>query len=239
MHLRLATYNIHACIGLDGHFAPERTARVLRELDVDLLALQEVEHHPVDHSDLLDYLAARSGLRAITGPTLLRGDRHYGNALLTRLPVLRSHPVDLSLPGREPRGALDVHLDWMGRDLQSIATHLGLRPGERRDQIRRLLRLVTPLQADLALLMGDLNEWLLWGRPLRWLHARFSPGPHRATYPSCWPVLALDRIWTTPGWRLSQLRPHRSPLARRASDHLPLRAVLHGEPWPAAGAQRS
>jgi endonuclease/exonuclease/phosphatase family metal-dependent hydrolase len=69
MHLTLVTYNIHACIGTDGRFEPARIASVLREMDADVVALQEVDHRHIDGYDLLDYLAAKTGLTAIAGPT--------------------------------------------------------------------------------------------------------------------------------------------------------------------------
>jgi endonuclease/exonuclease/phosphatase family metal-dependent hydrolase len=223
--LRLATWNIHACIGRGGIFRPQRTATVLGELACDVVALQEVEHHSVDGLDLLQYLAARTGLTGIPGPTLKRETRHYGNALLTRLPVLDIVRVDLSFEGREPRGALDALLDWRGRKLQVLATHLGLSPLERRRQVRRLLARVETRQADVAVLMGDLNEWLLWGRPLRWLRGHFAPVPHRRTWPAAAPMFALDRIWARPG-PLDAVETHRTRLARVSSDHLPLKATL-------------
>lgn len=226
MSLTVATYNIHACIGTDGRFEPGRIAGVLKELDVDVVALQEVEHHDVDGCDLLDYLAARTGLTAIAGPNLMRESRHYGNAILTRLPILASNPVDLSLPGREPRGALNVTLDGNGRRVQIVATHLGLMPGERRHQVRELLKLFDIGLTDIYVLLGDLNEWFLWGRPLRWLHAHFKSTPHCPTFPLRWPFMALDRLWVHPRRRLQKVEAHTSQLARIASDHLPLKAVI-------------
>jgi hypothetical protein len=105
--MRIATYNIHACIGADGRFDPDRTVRVMRQLNAEVLALQEVEHQRVEAIDLLDYLATVTRMTAIAGPTLLRETRDYGNALLTRFPVLTLNRVDLSLPQREPG------LHWM------------------------------------------------------------------------------------------------------------------------------
>lgn len=226
MTLTLATYNIHGGVGGDGRFDAERIAQVINEIGPDIIALQEVEQHRVEDMDLLGYLAARTDLIAIAGPTLLRETREYGNALLTQLPILSIHPVDLSLAGREPRGALDVVLDWQGRPLQVIATHLGLRPGERRHQTRRLLDLLANGEPDLAVLLGDLNEWLLWGRPLRWLHRELAPTAHLRTYPAKFPLFALDRIWVNRRSLLQALETHDTPLARIASDHLPLVARL-------------
>lgn len=225
MHITIATYNIHAGIGTDRKFDPDRIIKVLRELDADVVALQEVEHHLVGDLDLLDYLAQGSESRAIAGPTLLRETRDYGNALLTRLPIRELARIDLSIKGREARGALDVTFDCHGKSLHVVATHLGLTPGERRHQVRRLMTLFKP-EPDISVLMGDLNEWFLWGRPLRWLHAHFQSKPNYPTFPSRWPLFALDHIWIEPRSCLIALRVHSTQLARRASDHLPLSAVI-------------
>ena len=230
MHMRLATYNIHACIGADGRFDPGRIVRILRQMKADVVALQEVENYPVGKTGLLDYLAAETGMAAFSGPTLLRETRHYGNALLTRLPILSLKRVDLSLQRREPRGAIDALLDWNGQRLQVVATHLGLRPGERRQQVRRLLALYESRPAEICVLLGDLNEWLLWGRPLRWLRRHFAASPQPRTYPARFPLFALDRIWVHPRSALSELAVHNNPLARFASDHLPLVANLKDMP---------
>ncbi|MEZ4334754.1 MAG: endonuclease/exonuclease/phosphatase family protein [Myxococcota bacterium] len=224
--LRVATYNVHGCVGGDGRFDPGRIAGVLDELGADVLALQEVENFRVDGIHVLDFLASRTRLLALAGPTLLRGGRHYGNALLTRLPVEHEQRIDLSVPGREPRGAIDARLGWGDRTLQAVATHLGLEPSERRRQVRRLLGALKTGGSDYALLLGDLNEWAFWGRPLRALRRYFSATPCPRTFPARWPLLSLDRIWVRPPFALSQVRAHASALARRASDHLPLVAEL-------------
>jgi endonuclease/exonuclease/phosphatase family metal-dependent hydrolase len=226
-HITLATYNIHAGVGTDGRFVPERIVRVLQEVDADVFALQEVEHHLIGNIDLLDYLAAETGLTAIAGPTLLRETRHYGNAMLIKPPALDVDRIDLSLPGREPRGAIDAILDCNGLRLRVVATHLGLSPGERRKQVRQLISSFESHESsDISVLTGDLNEWFLWGRILRWLRAHFQPTPDLATFPSRFPVFALDHIWLTPVNRLDRIEVHASDLARIASDHLPLKAVI-------------
>jgi endonuclease/exonuclease/phosphatase family metal-dependent hydrolase len=219
--IRLATYNIHRAIGRDRRFDPERIARVVKEFDADVIALQEVESQ---HGDLglLQYLARETGLSAVAGPTMLRTDAEYGNALLARGRFAEVERIDLSVPDREPRGALDVRLECRGALLRVLATHLGLRPAERRRQIRHLLARLDPTDSVPTVLMGDLNEWFLWGRPLRWLHAFFGETPAPATFPSHFPVFALDRLWVKPRDRLRTMRVHASPLARLASDHLPL-----------------
>lgn len=225
VQLAVATYNVHRCIGGDGRYDPERTLNVIRELDVDVIALQELEWRPEAALHVLDELAHHTGYTPVAGPTLFRGDGHYGNALLTRLAVRRIDRLDLSVPGREARGAIDIELETARGVVRVLATHLGLRAGERRMQTRRLLARIEERPTP-TVLMGDLNEWLLRGRPLRRLRAHFGRAPAPATFPARWPVLALDRIWVEPARMLREVRAHRSALARAASDHLPLRAVI-------------
>lgn len=219
MRLTLATWNVHGCP------EPARAAQVLRALDADVIALQELRWRPWDALHVLDDLAARLGYAPLAGPTLLRPDGHYGNALLTRLPVIETRLEDLSEPGREPRGALGALLRAGRGTLTVIATHLGLAPWERRKQMRRLLALVRASDKP-AVLLGDLNEWFLWGRPLRWLRRHFGLTPAPATFPARCPVFALDRIWVEPARLLERIEVHRAAPAKEASDHLPLVATL-------------
>lgn len=224
--LRLASYNIHAGLGRDRRFDAARIAAVIAELRADVVALQEVEHHDVDGQDLLTYLGQVCGMTAVAGPTLLRGSRPYGNALLTSMSLEAVRREDISDPGREPRGVVDADLVCSGRPLRLVATHLGLRSGERRRQVERLLAILERRPAGLTVLAGDFNEWLLWGRPLRRLRHYFDPTPQVRTWPAAWPVFALDRIWVRPASALRHLHAHRSELSRVASDHLPLLAEL-------------
>lgn len=223
--LRIASYNVHRAVGVDGRFMPERILGVLREIDADVVALQEVEARDTgDH--MLSWLAGKTGFHAVAGTTLIRHDGHYGNGLLTRVPIADFHLLDLSWRGREPRGAIAADIEMHGTPLRIVATHLGLRPAERRDQVQRLIKLFTDVPRERGVLLGDVNEWFLWGRPLRRLHRYFSATPAVATFPSSLPLLALDRIWTHPRSLLQRIRVHRTPLSRVASDHLPLVATL-------------
>ncbi|MGD9953420.1 MAG: endonuclease/exonuclease/phosphatase family protein [Burkholderiales bacterium] len=225
MRVKVATWNVHGCVGADGRFDPERTLEVLRSLDADVIALQELRWRPDEALHLLERFARALGYAPLAGPTLMRPDGHYGNALLTRLPVEATRQEALSVPGREPRGALQAVLRAGNGPLGVVATHLGLAPGERRAQMRRALELVNAT-AKPVVLMGDLNEWFLWGRPLRWLRAHFGRTAAPATFPARWPVVALDRIWVEPAGRLERIAVHRAPPAKAASDHLPLCATL-------------
>jgi endonuclease/exonuclease/phosphatase family metal-dependent hydrolase len=223
--LVVATYNIHRCYGGDGRFAPERIRAVLDELDADLVALQEVETRDGGGLDLLDFLAG-DAYRPIAGPTMHRRNARYGNALLTRLPVAESFQHDLSVPGREPRGAIDARVRAGGTTVRLMATHFGLSVAERRLQARRILELMEPQAEPVEILLGDLNEWFLWGKLLGWLHHAFAQTPSPATWPARLPLFALDRLWVRPSASLRRLHRHRTLASRAASDHLPLRAEI-------------
>jgi endonuclease/exonuclease/phosphatase family metal-dependent hydrolase len=142
------------------------------------------------------------------------------------LPVIATRRIDLTFGSREPRGALDVELDAYGTRVRVVATHLGLRPGERRAQVRRILQAVAADDNGLTVLLGDINEWLMIGRPLRWLHARFGHCRGKPSYPARFPLLALDRIWVHPRTSLTRFDVRNDAEARRASDHLPVTAEL-------------
>ena len=223
--IRIASYNTHGGIGRDGRFVPKRIADVLKELDSDIIALQEVENRATGF-DMLAYLKSETGFEAIAGPTLLRKGADYGNGLLTRFKVLSVQRIDLCVDRCEPRGAIDVELDCGGTPMRVLATHLGLRPSERREQISRLLRVLEHDRPLPTILMGDINEWFLWGRPLRWMHRHFEQTPSPPTFPSGFPIFALDRVWVKPRTLLRRMEVHSTPLARKASDHLPLKVEL-------------
>ena len=225
--LRLATWNIHMAVGSDGVCDLGRTAAVIRELNPHLIGLQEVANQSERKDSSLRALEERVEMRAIPGPTMQRDDGEYGNALLTRLPVLRVERYDLSVEPFEPRGLLIVHQEWRGETVQIAVTHLGLRAAERRIQVRRLLEYLAAEERRLLILMGDFNEWLNWGRPLRWLRRRFGHTRSPATFPARWPLFRLDRIFADPAAGLAAVASGESRLAGQASDHLPLVAGYH------------
>jgi endonuclease/exonuclease/phosphatase family metal-dependent hydrolase len=102
-----------------------------------------------------------------------------------------------------------------------VATHLGLASSERRAQVDQVLRSFdTPAMP--VILLGDLNEWFVHGRTLRRLVTHFYRVPAPRTFPTRYPLFALDRIWVHPGERLVRVEVHRTPLSRIASDHYPL-----------------
>lgn len=226
MKVRVASYNVHGYVGSDGKRDVPRIARVLRSLEAEVIALQEVDFHPsVGEPEPLELLAELAGFRAYCAPI----ERHglpFGNALFTRLPALSTRRICLAYPAREPRTALEVVLETGARPLRIVATHLGLRPAERRFQVRTILKHVAGDERSVTVLLGDFNEWFLLGRPLRWLHAHFGRGPTVRTYPARFPLVALDRIWVHPRRALERFEAHAAGEARCASDHLPVVAQV-------------
>lgn len=218
--LRVASYNVHGCTGSDGRKDAARIAAVIEEMACDTVGLQESDYR-------LEWIASRTGMQAIPGLTLLRHDGPYGNALLTRRKVLAVRRLGFTWSGREPRNALDVDLEVGGETVRVIVTHLGLWPAERRFQVKQLLTLLreTPI-SERVVVLGDINEWLPLGRPLRWLNGLFGHSIVERSFPSRWPLLALDRAWVRPRHSLLALKAHRSPLAQLASDHLPVKALV-------------
>lgn len=232
--MRLLTYNIHGCVGTDRREDADRIFSVIREADADIVALQEVNQYDAVDQSLLHSLRALPEYTLIYGPTFAKSHGDYGNVLMSRFPVVSQQLIDLSVPNREPRGAVSAVVDDHGALVAAVTTHLGLGMTERRHQVERLLdRLKVQygnLDLNLRLLMGDFNEWFFLGHPLRRLRRHFGGAHARRTFPSHFPLLALDRIWVKPGRRLERLWTIRTPLSRCASDHLPLVAQLRVRP---------
>ncbi len=221
--LRVATWNMHGGVGLDGRFAPERIARVIGELDADVIALQEFGSRDV--FDMAAHLERAGVAHAIVMPTFRKHGSDFGNAVLTRWPVSAVACRALDVDKREPRNAIDLVIDHGQGILRVIATHLGLRAAERRTQIARLRALLDAPSALPTILLGDFNEWRLRGA-LREFDRYFGASPTPATFPSPCAIAALDRLWIAPAHARVALRVHKSRTARIASDHLPLVATL-------------
>jgi endonuclease/exonuclease/phosphatase family metal-dependent hydrolase len=234
--LRVATYNIHKCRGIDRKTSPERIVAVIRELEAEILCLQEVVDAP-DGPRIFD----QAGEIARAFPDYawcfganrpLRGGA-YGNMTLTRLPLRDWRNHQLTQPGREERGVLqtDIHLEG-GQTFHVFNVHLGTGFTERRYQARRLLSaevLGHPELKGPRLVLGDFNEWTrgLTTRLLRTTFHTFRPQHHwrfPRTFPGLLPLLTLDHCYYEPPLELEQTRLWRSRKALIASDHLPLLA---------------
>jgi endonuclease/exonuclease/phosphatase family metal-dependent hydrolase len=230
--VRVVTYNIHTCVGVDRRYDPGRIGAVLREIDADIACLQEVgaRRHASVHADQWAFLGQVTGSRVITGSGARRA--RFGNVILTRFPVLAAYGIDLTVAGHQPRSAIDADLLLGDRVLRVIATHFGLHAAERRLQANRLMAalgesgVVNRVPAHAVLLMGDLNEWRGRAGAIRSLDRRLEPSAVARTFPSWMPMLPLDRIYAGGPAVVRDVCVYRSPLARLASDHLPLVASL-------------
>jgi endonuclease/exonuclease/phosphatase family metal-dependent hydrolase len=233
--VRVVTYNIHTCVGVDRRYDPGRIVAVLREIDADIACLQEVDaRRGIErHADQWAYLGEATRRRVVLGAGVRDHRGRFGNAILTRYPVLGARSIDLTVAGYEPRGAIDADLLVGDRVLRVIATHFGLRVGERRLQANRLMTVLgdtstaSRREADAVLLMGDLNEWRGRSGAIRAFDRRLGPSAAERTFPSWMPMLALDRIYADGPAVLREVAVYRTPLARLASDHLPLVGSLY------------
>jgi endonuclease/exonuclease/phosphatase family metal-dependent hydrolase len=236
VHLVVASYNIHRGVGLDKRLNLDRIADVIGEFSPDVIGLQEVVREPGPApADQAAHLAERLGLTLVMGVTRPHREGTFGNAVLTRLPVLGWASCDLSWSRREPRACLRVDLGANGRTVHIFNCHFGLSLRERRDQFTLLgdfIRASSRLEGP-RVLMGDFNEWHR-GPVTRGLRREFSSPMRRMrrTHPSIFPLFRLDRIYWDVELEGEAFHAHRSRRARVASDHLPVVARLRVRPKP-------
>jgi endonuclease/exonuclease/phosphatase family metal-dependent hydrolase len=231
--LRVVTYNIHRCRGMDGRCSPGRILEVLREIDADLVALQEVlslEGGPAE-KDQARYLAAELGMNLRVGQSRSVPGGWYGNAVLSRLPLGAGRNYDLSVEGREKRGCIraDVELG-AGRVLHLFNLHLGTALRERRRQGRLLIEAGILENRELLgprVVVGDFNDWTA-GLASKLLEVRLNSVDIRThlsrsrTYPGLLPLVHLDHVYFCDRVELEKLILHRTRRTLMASDHLPL-----------------
>ena len=236
----VASYNVHKCVGVDGRFDPQRIARVIAEIDADVIALQEADKRFGERDGLLDlaWLETETGLMPVPLSSRAKAHGWHGNLILFKKGIV-SDVHQLKLPGLEPRGAIVAEIDLeSGGAIRIIAAHLGLLHRSRAAQAKKILDIIGRREERPTLLLGDLNEWRLGGRSsLKALHDVFGPLPPAVpSFPSKLPVLALDRIIANRPEMLSAVEVHDTPLARIASDHLPIKAYVNLARGEAAGA---
>lgn len=238
--IRISTYNIHKCRGMDRRVSVERIAEVIRETEVEIVALQEVVRGQKE--DQLTELARLAGYPHIAfGENRKHRGGGYGNGLLSMFPIEDSRNYDVTISGREPRGLLraDVRL-LSGKLLHILNVHLGTGLMERRGQASLLLHEEILLSKDFSaprILLGDFNEWTR-GKATKLLSEHFrsaetkpvrktGPGTKKIrSYPGFLPVLHLDHIYYDDALKLKSFHLHRSRKALLASDHLPLVACF-------------
>jgi endonuclease/exonuclease/phosphatase family metal-dependent hydrolase len=224
VRLRILTYNVHKCRGLDGRASALRIAEVLLEAGADIVALQEAMEHQAE------VISAEIGMPFVLGENRKHRGYAYGNVVLSRFPIREMRNYDLSVRGREERGCLRADVSVNGGVLHVFNVHLGTALMERRHQGRMLMAPELLNDASLEsprIVLGDFNEWTQ-GLATRLLRSHLESADIRAhlrrrrTYPGLLPFLHLDHIYYDPALRLEKLRLHRTPKALVASDHLPL-----------------
>jgi endonuclease/exonuclease/phosphatase family metal-dependent hydrolase len=244
VRLRTLSYNIHKCIGgVDRRYDPDRIVEVIQNLDIDVAMLQEVDGGAArsnrDHQ--VDLLAERLGLRYRTWfPNVdVRGGGQYGNAILSRYPIIESTNLDLSIRFKKRRSALHAVLrvrhDGVDRTVHVYNMHLGLARYERRRQLRMFLdsHPFQNLHHDTPIVVGgDLND--VYGGLGELLAPAGFRGIERRplTFPAWGPMRALDAIFVRGAMDFLRLARCDSELARRASDHRPLVADVRLQPHP-------
>jgi endonuclease/exonuclease/phosphatase family metal-dependent hydrolase len=242
MRLRVLSYNIHKCIGgLDRKYQPERVAEVIKNLEPDVLLLQEVDHNvPRSNRDRqVDLLGELVGMRYRSWfPNVdVRGGGEYGNAILSKYPLIESTNIDVSIRFKKKRsvlhGVIRVRHEDIDRTVHVYNMHLGLARFERRIQLRKFVdsHPFATLHNDTPVVVGgDLND--VYGR----LGTLLEPSGFRGidkrpkTFPAWGPVRPLDAIFVRGNVDFLKLARCETELAKKASDHRPLVADVRLHP---------
>src|SRR5215204_160851 len=229
--LRIATYNIHRCRGLDGRTRPERIAAVLKSIDADVIALQEVVGPGPHDGGHAEELGALLGMGWVMAPARQRRGHQFGNVVMSRLPIAQHLEHDLSWKTCEERRMQRVDITADHSTLHLYNVHLGTALLERRHQAQRLASIVTDRYVTgPKLVLGDFNEWMrglatsLLSEKLNSVDLRdFLPRKRtQRTYPGLFPVLHLDHIYYAGKLEIVGIELPRTRLSLVASDHLPL-----------------
>lgn len=246
---RLLTYNVHRCVGTDRRLDVARIAAVIAEQEPDIVCLQELDVGRA-RTGMIDQAQAIAHALTMTfhfNAAMRIEAEQYGDAILTLRPerLIKSGalPTIRGVPGLEPRGALWAAIDFDGVTLNVINTHLGLVPREQRLQAAALVGagwLGHPESVGPTILTGDFNATSIT-RPYRTFTNRLADAqrllglkPSVKTFPSTFPTIRIDHAFVTPDIVPTRIWAPRSPLARAASDHLPL--VMDFEIRPTAAA---
>ncbi|WP_374596304.1 endonuclease/exonuclease/phosphatase family protein [Brevundimonas sp.] len=246
---RLLTYNVHRCVGTDRRLDVARVAAVIAEQEPDIVCLQELDvgRARTGHVDQAEAIARDLAMTFHFNAAMRIEAEEYGDAILSLHPerLLKSGalPTVRGVPGLEPRGALWAAIDFDGVTLNVINTHLGLVPREQRLQAAALIGAGWAGHPDCkgpTILTGDFNATSMT-RPYKTLTRHLADAqrllnlkPSVKTFPSTFPTIRIDHAFVTPDIVPTRIWAPRSPLARAASDHLPL--VMDFEIRPTAAA---
>lgn len=232
MTLSILCYNIHGGYDLKGARDLKRIHTLLEEHKIDIAVFQEVETRP-SRGGTADDIAVIAGVERphhLAGLTMQEEGGWYGNLIVSRYPIIRGVTHDLVTAARlEPRSAIDALIETPKGLLRIIGTHLSLLASVRWQEVQKLLQLASAVEAhekNPMLLMGDVNEWRGGARLLKHLDDTFVSLPVARTFPACFPLFHLDRVWAhnVPNVTAQRLR---TPVTRRLSDHLPILVNVH------------
>lgn len=224
--IRVGSWNIRKCVGLDRRRDPDRVLRGIAAMGADIVALQEADRRLGARPATLDARAieAATGLSAVDIDTTAPSLGWHGNALLLGRGIEAQAVERITLPGLEPRGALLV--ETQGRaHFRVVATHLGLTRSARRAQLAALRDLLAGRDARPTVILGDFNEWRA-DRGLEPLAGAFEIVTPGKTYHAARPALALDRIAHCDRLAVKTGGVLQNEDTARASDHLPIWAEL-------------
>jgi len=228
MSIRILSYNIHGGHTLGTDRDLRRIHAVLEEHDVDIGVFQEFETR-VSRGGLegdIELIAGPERPYHLPGPCIREGEGWYGNLIISRHPIIRALNHNLETkPDLEPRSAIDALIETPEGKLRVIGTHLSLISRERWNEANNLISLVRAVEEtekNPLFLVGDINEWKLGAKLMRYLNRILIPLPCGASFPSAWPVLKLDRVWHDEARMKVSARTLRGRHLRKLSDHLPV-----------------
>jgi endonuclease/exonuclease/phosphatase family metal-dependent hydrolase len=239
--LRVATYNVHGCRGIDGRRSEQRIAEVIATLGVDVVGLQELDLNRLrsEGVDQAQMIAEELGWHRLFHPAIRVGDEHYGDAIVSRYPIRLRQAKELpSVTTRlcpETRAAIWVEIATSVGAIQMINTHLGLGRRERLMQAELLAGPEWLGQIDPdnpVILMGDFNSlpgsppYRLLAGKLRDVRTLVNPPPRLRTFPTRYPLLAVDHIFVNEKLEINSVSVVRSGEIQVASDHFPIVADL-------------
>ena len=226
--VRIATYNIHRCRGMDRRVVPARIIEVLRGINADVIALQEVIGAGPQGAGQAEEIGASLGMGWVMTCVRTLRQHQFGNVVLSRFPIVHHSQYDLSWRTCEPRMCQRADIDVNGLMLHIYNVHLGTAVLERRYQAGRLASFVHDRRiAGPKVILGDFNEWMkgLATKTLSSLFESVDISQHlkrRRTYPGLFPVVHLDHIYYEGRVEVRSVEMPRTRQALMASDHLPL-----------------
>jgi endonuclease/exonuclease/phosphatase family metal-dependent hydrolase len=230
--LRIVTYNIHRCRGMDGRIQPQRIIEVLADLGADIVALQEVIGAGPNDSGHAEEIGAALGMGWVMASARHLRNHQFGNVVLSHFPIRQHVQYDLSWRTCEPRCCQRADIVIDDRTLHLFNVHLGTAFRERKDQAERLAGIVHDGRIHAPkVLLGDFNEWsaglatAALTRKLEAIDLRVHLR-RRRTYPGLLPLLHLDHIYYEGRVEIARVEIPRTRKSLIASDHLPFLAEL-------------